>query len=147
MIKKLTMLDSESKEMISNIWLNSNLDAHNFINSDYWIGNLDRVKEMFPDSTIYVYYDDNQIVGFAGLYENYIAGIFINASHRNKGIGKLFLQKLKTDYNMLKLYVYEKNVRATKFYLKHNFEIISKDFEGETQEYEYFMKWNKNNSN
>lgn len=88
-----------------------------------------------------MYYVDNIIVGFVGLNDNYIAGIFIKESYRSKGIGKLFLQKLKTNYNSLKLCVYEKNVRAIRFYLTHGFTIKSKDFEEETQEYEYIMEW------
>lgn len=144
MIKKLDNLDFESIEKISNIWLNSNLDAHDFIKREYWIGNLDKVKKMFSDSTIYVYYADNQIVGFAGLYEQYIAGIFITDNYRNKGIGKLLLERLKSDYNGLSLHVYEKNEGAIRFYTKNQFEIQSKEFEAETQEYEYLMKWDSN---
>ena len=144
MLKKLESPDSEEIDNISNIWLNSNLDTHYFVNRDYWIVNLEKVKKMFPDSTIYVYYANNQIVGFAGLYANYIAGIFIKDSYRNKGIGRLFLQRLKSDYNVLKLHVYEKNERAIRFYSKHQFEIISKEFEKETQEHEYLMEWNNN---
>ncbi len=49
---------------------------------------------MLSDSTIYVYYADSQIVGFAGLYEQYIAGIFIADNYRNKGIGRLLLERL-----------------------------------------------------
>lgn len=144
MIKKLDNLDPGSIEKISNIWLNSNLDAHDFIKRDYWIDNLDKVKKMFPDSTIYVYYADNQIVGFAGLYEQYIAGIFITDKYRNKGIGRLLLERLKSDYNVLNLNVYEKNEGAIRFYTKHQFEIRSKEFEAETQEHEYLMEWNSN---
>lgn len=144
LIKKLDNLDFESIEKISNIWLNSNLEAHDFIKREYWISNLDKVKKMFPDSSIYVYYADNQIVGFAGLYEQYIAGIFITDNYRNKGIGKLLLERLKSDYNGLNLHVYEKNEGAIRFYTKHQFEIRSKEFEAETQEYEYLMKWYSN---
>ncbi|WP_436945747.1 GNAT family N-acetyltransferase [Staphylococcus xylosus] len=141
MIKQLKSPSSEEIDIISNIWLDSNLEAHHFINRDYWINNLDNVKMMLPDSTIYVYYVEKEIIGFVGLYENDIAGIFIKDSYRNKGIGKLFLEKLKNEYNTLKLYVFEKNVRATRFYLKHNFEIKSKNIDEATQEYEYFMEW------
>lgn len=143
MIKQLKSPSSEELDIISNIWLDSNLEVHHFINRDYWINNLDKVKKMLPDSTIYVYYVENEIIGFVGLYKNDIAGIFIKDSYRNKGIGKLFLENLKNDYNTLKLYVYEKNVRAARFYLKHNFEIKSKNLEEETQEYEYFMEWKR----
>ncbi|ELH1953192.1 GNAT family N-acetyltransferase, partial [Staphylococcus pseudintermedius] len=103
MIKKLDNLDFESIEKISNIWLNSNFEAHDFIKREYWISNLDKVKKMFQDSSIYVYYAGNQIVGFAGLYEQYIAGIFITDNYRNKGIGRLLLERLKSDYNGLNL--------------------------------------------
>ncbi|RBL73788.1 hypothetical protein [Staphylococcus aureus] len=47
MIKKLDSLDSESIEKISNIWLNFNLDAHDFIKHDYWIDNIDKVKKCY----------------------------------------------------------------------------------------------------
>lgn len=144
MIKKLDSLDFESIEKMSNIWLNSNLDAHDFIKRDYWIDNVDKVKNMLLDSTIYVYYVDKQIVGFAGLYEQYIAGIFIKDNYRNKGIGSLLLKRLKGDYKGLNLYVYEKNEGAIRFYTKHQFEIRSKEFEVETQEYEYLMGWDSN---
>ncbi|MDT4198622.1 GNAT family N-acetyltransferase [Staphylococcus haemolyticus] len=144
MIKKLDNLDFETIEKNLNIWLNSNLEAHDFIKREYWIDNLDKVKKMFSDSTIYVYYADNQIVGFADLYEQYIAGLFITDNYRNKGIGRFLLERLKSDYNVLNLYVNEKNEGAIRFYTKHQFEIRSKEFEVETQEYEYFMKWDSN---
>ncbi|MEX6320926.1 GNAT family N-acetyltransferase [Staphylococcus haemolyticus] len=144
MIKKLDNLDFETIEKILNIWLNSNLEAHDFIKREYWIDNLDKVKKMFSDSTIYVYNADNQIVGFADLYEQYIAGLFITDNYRNKGIGRFLLERLKSDYNVLNLYVNEKNEGAIRFYTKHQFEIRSKEFEVETQEYEYFMKWDSN---
>lgn len=144
MIKKLDNLDFETIEKILNIWLNSNLEAHDFIKREYWIDNLDKVKKKFSDSTIYVYYADNQIVGFADLYEQYIAGLFITDNYRNKGIGRFLLERLKSDYNVLNLYVNEKNEGAIRFYTKHQFEIRSKEFEVETQEYEYFMKWDSN---
>ncbi|MCU5746960.1 acetyltransferase [Staphylococcus sp. SQ8-PEA] len=54
------------------------------------------------------------------------------------------MERLKSDYNGFNLHVYEKNERAIRFYIKHQFEIRTKEFEAETQEYEYFMKWDSN---
>ena len=65
---------------------------------------------MLPDSTIYVYYADNQIVGFAGLYEQYIAGIFITDNYRNKGIGRLILERLKPIIMYL-IYMYMRKMK------------------------------------
>ncbi|MGT0243709.1 GNAT family N-acetyltransferase [Staphylococcus aureus] len=74
-----------------------------------------------------MYYAGNQIVGFAGLYEQYIAGIFITDNYRNKGIGSLLLERLKSDYNGLNLHVYEKNEGAIGS-TKHQFEISLRNF-------------------
>ncbi|MFQ3791821.1 GNAT family N-acetyltransferase [Staphylococcus nepalensis] len=76
--------------------------------------------------------------------EQYIAGLFITDNYRNKGIGRFLLERLKSDYNVLNLHVNEKNEGAIRFYTKHQFEIRSKEFEAETQEYKYFMKWDSN---
>lgn len=110
MIKKLENMDSELIEKISYIWLNSNLDAHDFIKRDYWVDNFTKVKTILSDSTIYVYYADNQIVGFAGLYEQYIAGIFIIENYRNKGIGRLILERLKKIIMHL-IYMYMRKIK------------------------------------
>ena len=76
MIKKLDNLDFETIEKILNIWLNSNLEAHDFIKREYWIDNLDKVKKcsQIQQFTCII---DNQIVGFFDLYEQYIAGLLL----------------------------------------------------------------------
>ncbi len=54
---------------IMQIWLHANIEAHNFILSEYWNGSYDMVKEMLPQAEIYVHEDDiiKQIAGFVGL--------------------------------------------------------------------------------
>ncbi|HHC6293247.1 TPA: hypothetical protein ACN4HR_001354 [Staphylococcus aureus] len=46
MIKKLDNLDYESIEKISNIWLNSNLEAHDFIKHEYMSGSQIIIKTL-----------------------------------------------------------------------------------------------------
>ena len=43
---------------VMQIWLNTNIQAHSFIASDYWQSNFDMVREMLPRAEIYVYEDD-----------------------------------------------------------------------------------------
>ena len=64
MIKKLDNLDFETIEKILNIWLNSNLEAHDFIKREYWIDNLDKVKKCSQIQQFTCIIFDNQIVGF-----------------------------------------------------------------------------------
>ena len=83
------------------IWLESNLQAHSFIEASYWEKNYEAVKEMLPHAEIYVCIDKSteQIAGFIGLYdrseEDYIEGIFVKSTARSKGIGKFMLDHVK----------------------------------------------------
>lgn len=51
MIRKFKTKDIEN---IMNIWLNSNIKAHNFIDKNYWVNNFDYVKDILPKATIYI---------------------------------------------------------------------------------------------
>ena len=129
---------------IMEIWLKSNIEAHNFVDKNYWINNFDLVKSMIKESEIYIYEENNKILGFIGLSEDYIAGIFIDKEFRNKGIGKKLLDYAKDKKDKLSLDVYEKNNKAMNFYIKNQFIIDEKNFDDENNEYEYRLIWNKN---
>ncbi len=100
-------------------------------------------KEILPNAEIYVYVVENHIVGFIGLNQNYIEGIFIDTHSQSKGIGTLLLNKVKEDRNTLTLSAYKKNVNAIKFYKKNNFIITSESIDKDTNEIEYIMTWVK----
>lgn len=129
---------------IMEIWLKSNIESHNFVDKNYWINNFDLVKSMIKESEIYIYEENNKILGFIGLSENYIAGIFIDKEFRNKGIGKNLLDYAKDKKDKLYLNVFEKNNKAMNFYIKNQFIISEKNFDDENNEYEYKLIWNKN---
>lgn len=57
------------------IWLQTNVEAHDFIPESYWRKNYESVKGMLPDAQIFIYEDGNIIQGFVGLMKDYIAGI------------------------------------------------------------------------
>ncbi len=42
-------------DRIMQLWLDTNILVHNFIDSKYWRDNFGAVKEMMPKATIYVY--------------------------------------------------------------------------------------------
>ncbi len=81
---------------ISKIWLDTNLKAHNFISSEYWLNHFEAVKDMLLQAEIYVYEKANRIQGFVGLDNNYIAGIFVCVEYQSNGIGKQLLDYVKT---------------------------------------------------
>lgn len=142
MIKKLRKQDLDQ---VMKIWLDSNTEAHDFIPSTYWLEHFKMVKEMIAQSEVYTYQKENsnEIQGFVGLSENYIAGIFVSSSNQSKGIGRMLLEYIKSIKEELTLSVYEKNQRAVKFYKRENFKIQSKEIDDHTGEEELYMVWKK----
>lgn len=129
--------------IVMKIWESENIRTHNFIAKEYWKNNYEYVKDVLPNSDIYVYTLDEHIVGFVGVNNNYIEGIFVNINNQHSGIGTSLLDKIKEDKENLTLSVYKKNTNAIKFYKKNNFIIISENIDKNTNEIEYIMTWNK----
>lgn len=132
-------------DAVMQIWLNTNIQTHNFISSDYWQSNFRVVKEMLPHAEIYVYENDyaKQIDGFIGLNDNYIEGVFVKKAAQSKGIGKQLLNYAKEIKSTLKLSVYQKNEKAIQFYLREKFSIQSENMDANTGEKEFVMVWKR----
>lgn len=143
MVKLIEHLDSSDLETISQIWLMSNLDTHDFIEKEHWLNNYSFVKKAFSSATIYAYYSDNKIVGFLGIINAYIAGIFILQDYRSLGIGTQLLKAIQSTHTKLTLDVYQKNTLALKFYQKNGFHIQQEKLDIQTEEIEYFLEWHQ----
>lgn len=130
-------------DAIMEIWLNSNIDAHNFVDENYWKNNFETVKKIMPEANIDIAVLNNEIVGFIGIVDFYIAGIFIKKDYRKMGIGKELLDYSKNKYDKLSLSVYKKNEKAYNFYLKNEFTVLEENIDKENNEIEYYMIYNK----
>lgn len=138
----------ENLEEVMEIWLQNNINAHDFIEKEYWINNFDLVKKLLPDTKVYIFQEDNIIKGFIGVIEDgYIAGLFVKEEYQREGIGEKLIKYIKPKYNQLKLDVYSKNKNAIKFYLKNNFKIVNEKNNEDTNELEYEMIFSKNRYN
>ena len=126
---------------VADIWLKTNLKAHDFIPEQYWTSNYELVKEMMSQAEAYVYEDDKMIQGFVGLSNEYIEGIFVSDGMQSCGIGKLLLDYIKNKKVRLRLNVYQKNARAISFYQREGFDIQSEGLDDTTGEKEYTMLW------
>lgn len=138
MIRKLKETDLDK---VAEIWLDTNIKAHRFVPAPYWETNFDMVKKMLLQAEVYLYEDEKTIHGFIGLYNDYIAGIFVSESAQSHGIGKLLLDFVKSQKKKLHLNVYQKNERAIHFYQREGFEIQSEGLDEATGEKEYVMAW------
>lgn len=142
MIRKFRKPDLDA---VMQIWLASNMEAHDFIPSAYWMDHYDMVRTMLPEAEIYVHEnkETKTIDGFIGIHEDYIEGIFVKKSMRSKGIGKQLLDYAKNAKTRFVLNVYQKNNRAIRFYEREHFRIQSEGVDHDTSEKDLLMIWKK----
>lgn len=125
------------------LWLETNKQAHDFIENTYWEGKYAEVKKMMPAAELYVYEENNAILGFVGLMDTYLVGIFIDTTYQSRGIGKQLVDVAKDSKERLLLQVYTKNKRAVSFYSREGFSIIEEKVDEATEEAEYVMEWKR----
>ncbi|HAH94868.1 GNAT family N-acetyltransferase [Dielma fastidiosa] len=131
------------QKAVMSIWLQSNLKAHSFIAADYWQSHYEEVAEMLSSAQLLVAENDGRICGFIGMYNEMIAGLFVDEHYRGKGIGKMLLDTVKQMNYQLYLQVYKKNKRALHFYQRESFSIEKEQQDVASGEIEYVMKWVK----
>lgn len=112
MIRELRKADIN---IVADIWLDTNIKAHYFIPAQYWKRNLELVKELLLQATVYVYEDNYEIQGFIGMNGEYIEGIFVSEAMQSQGIGKILLNYVKDTSSKLLLNVYQKIYRPYLF--------------------------------
>lgn len=138
MIRRMQFTDLDK---ISQIWLESNKEAHRFIPAEYWESHLQSVKTALLQAEVYVYVNErrDEILGFIGMNGEYIEGIFVDGRARSLGIGRELLDFVKVKKDRLKLHVYVKNERAVRFYKREGFRVIKTLIDEGTGEEEYIM--------
>ena len=78
-----------------------------------------------------------------GLSGQQIEGLFVDEKSRSQGIGRALLDFAKRKYPVLTLQVYEKNLRAVRFYQREGFSVREKQVDEQMGEAEYVMGWTK----
>ena len=140
MIREFQILDTEQ---VMKLWLFGNMDAHSFVPEEYWRSHFNEVQEALLQAKVFVYDINGKVLGFIGLMNEYIAGIFVDRNYRSTGVGTQLLTYVKQKYDTLSLSVYQQNLRAVAFYHRVGFSILSEGVDKDTGEKEYTMCWGK----
>ncbi|PFZ09480.1 GNAT family N-acetyltransferase [Bacillus pseudomycoides] len=126
------------------IWYEGSVIAHDFIDKDYWKSQRTEMKEKYlPMSETYVISNEDDIVGFVSMVDNYLAALFIDVKHQGEGYGKELLNFIKRQEDNIKLKVYKKNNNAVTFYLGNGFVVKEESLDEQTAEEEFLMVWEK----
>lgn len=134
----IRLFEFRDLDEIMEIWLEGNLQAHGFIDAEYWRKNLESVRSVLPNAEVYVYEEAGEIRGFIGMDADYIAGLFVKKEDRGQGIGRQLIDTVKRK-KRLSLHVYERNAGAVAFYQAMGFRVKESMTEKETGEKEYLM--------
>lgn len=128
----IRLAERQDLDRIMEIWLEGNLQAHDFVDPDYWTGCLQEVREAIAQADVWVWDENGRVEAFAGMVEHYLAGLFVSGTQRGKGIGGLLLEHIKEQRFPLTLHVYSRNAGAVQFYERHGFGTISEYIDLET---------------
>ena len=139
-IRKFNEMDLKR---VVRIWYDGNLEAHDFIPKEYWDKNISYVKRNLPQLEVYVYEVDGYVVGFVGMDEGYVSGLFVDKEYRGVGIGTKLVSYVKELYDFFTLHVFENNYGAVTFYENRGLLIKEESVHEDLGEVEYLMYYRK----
>ena len=128
----IRLAERQDLDRIMEIWLEGNLQAHDFVDPAYWIGCRQEVREAIAQADVWVWDENGRVEAFAGMVEHYLAGLFVSGAQRGKGIGGLLLEYIKEQRFPLTLHVYSRNAGAVQFYERYGFGAVSEYIDPET---------------
>ena len=146
MIRRLASSDIQEA---SKIWLEGNLEAHSFIDEEYFLSNLKMVKAKMKEAEMYGFFEGGVLCGFIGVDANsgdkggYVEGLFVKKEFRKKGIGRALIDHVARRYHPVELEVYEKNKTALKFYLDLSFSEVERSIGESTKEVQLRLRLEK----
>ena len=130
--------------VLSALWLDTNLEAHAFIDATYFTDRLSLVTMALSRAEIYVCTDSTSLIrGFIGLEGEEVAGLFVRQGCRGAGVGKALLDKAKSLRARLTLSVYDLNPRALKFYVREGFKCAGHGYDEDSQAYFTELSWKR----
>lgn len=90
-------------------------------------------RTIFKKNTVVAAKDNGKIVGFCAFRKGWVDHLYVLPEHQGRNIGKSLLNQAKEANAQLRIWVFQKNEAARKFYEKNGFTLI-KQTDGQTNE-------------
>lgn len=141
-VSMIRKLENKDIDRVMEIWLESTIKAHDFIEKKYWEDNYKVVKEDYiPISDTFIYEYEKGIKGFISIINNeFIGALFVGNDYQGSGIGRALIEYVDNLYDSLTLAVYKDNIKSVEFYKHMNFKIVSENVNEDTVCSEYMMQ-------
>ena len=130
-------------DAVMDMWLETNISAHDFIPEEYWLGNYNAVKgEYLPKADSFVYEKSGKLKGFISIMQpSFIGALFVSKDSHNQGVGGELVEFCKSKYGFLDVAVFAQNNQAIGFYEKHGFSKSKEKIDPATSHLEYILEW------
>ncbi|PSL19581.1 putative acetyltransferase [Shimia abyssi] len=114
--------DTEDNAVLTDIWYSASKVAHHFLGEDKLHEHRSLVAELYlPQAETWVACLDGTPVGFVGLMNNFVGGLFVSPEAQGKGVGQALIAYCLELKGGLNLDVYALNVRTYEFYNRLGF--------------------------
>lgn len=139
----IRQLEANDINKVMEIWKHATIEAHSFINKEYWLDKYNEVKDVYiPMSKTFVYEESNDIKGFISiLNDDFIGALFVDIFSQGKGIGSQLVHFAKERYHSLSLAVYKNNKKAVEFYKSIGFVLYEEKIDEGNNEKELIMRY------
>lgn len=113
---------NEDTDTLVKIWLEASSFAHGFLGAERLALHAVQVRDIYlQQAENWVITQDHKPVGFIGLIDQFIGGLFIDPHVHGRGLGKQLLNHAMQLKTLLELDVYALNTQAHGFYLRNGF--------------------------
>ena len=103
-------------------------------------------EKIVPQNRVLLVLDTrtSAVIGFLAYTSETVSNLYVHVDHQGKGIGSMLLDIAKNDSSgVLRLFTFEANTRAQRFYEQRGFRIIRRGFEEFWQLADIEYEWNE----
>ena len=124
--------DADLDEVLD-AWYSASLLGHPFLDDAFFERERDNIRKVYlPNAETWVFEQDGVVVGFIALIGNEVGGLFVDADHHGRGIGRALMDHAKSIRDVLGLLVFEDNKLGRAFYEKYGFRRVGEEIHEET---------------
>jgi putative acetyltransferase len=111
-------------------WYQASLIAHPFLDDAFIKHETKMMREVYlPSPNTWVYEKDGKVVGFIGMMDNEVGGIFVHPDYQGQGVGRTMMDHVATMHDELVLSVFKANPIGRRFYDAYGFKIEHEHFD------------------
>lgn len=109
------------------IWLEASRIGHSFLGEETLQKQLPKLRDIYiPHADNWVAVEGDVVLGFIGLVDNHVGGLFVAPEAHRRGVGRLLLDHASERLGELTVEVYEQNESACSFYRSCGFEQVGR---------------------